>query len=92
VGSRYKFMMASTNEAYAPVLKGIVASALAPDISHVLEIVIDGLTEAAIGDAMASGMRAASAGGGPGDVVRITAGNYGGKLGAFHFHLHELLR
>jgi len=92
VGSRYKFMIASTNDAYAPVLKGVVASALAPDVSHVLEIVIDGLTEAAIGGAMAAGMRAASAGGGPGDVVRITAGNYGGKLGAFHFHLHELLR
>jgi formylmethanofuran--tetrahydromethanopterin N-formyltransferase len=24
-------------------------------------------------------------------VVRITAGNYGGKLGPFHLHLHKLL-
>jgi formylmethanofuran--tetrahydromethanopterin N-formyltransferase len=23
--------------------------------------------------------------------VRISAGNYGGKLGPFHFHLHKLL-
>jgi formylmethanofuran--tetrahydromethanopterin N-formyltransferase len=36
---------------------------------------------------MAAGMRAAA---GPG-VVRIGAGNYGGKLGKFHFHLHKLL-
>jgi formylmethanofuran--tetrahydromethanopterin N-formyltransferase len=25
------------------------------------------------------------------DIVRITAGNYGGKLGKYHFHLHQLL-
>jgi formylmethanofuran--tetrahydromethanopterin N-formyltransferase len=57
----------------------------------VLEIVIDGLTEAAVGAAMAAGIRAACAGAG-GELTRITAGNYGGKLGPFHFHLHELLR
>ncbi len=36
---------------------------------------------------MAAGIRAAA---GPG-VVEITAGNYGGKLGKFHFHLHQVL-
>jgi formylmethanofuran--tetrahydromethanopterin N-formyltransferase len=24
-------------------------------------------------------------------VVAVSAGNYGGKLGKFHFHLHKLL-
>ena len=24
-------------------------------------------------------------------LLRISAGNYGGKLGPFHFHLHQLL-
>jgi formylmethanofuran--tetrahydromethanopterin N-formyltransferase len=26
-----------------------------------------------------------------GGLLRISAGNYGGKLGPFHFHLHKLL-
>lgn len=92
VGSRYKFLPASTNEAFCPTLKGIVASGLEPEIAAVLEIVIDGLTEKAVGAAMAAGIRAACTEGAAGGLVRITAGNYGGKLGPFHFHLHELMR
>jgi formylmethanofuran--tetrahydromethanopterin N-formyltransferase len=57
----------------------------------VLEIVIDGLTEGAVGRAMAAGMRAAAAGGAAEGLTRITAGNYGGKLGAFKFALQALL-
>lgn len=91
VGSRYKFLPASTNDPFCPSLKGVVETALEPDVACVLEIVIDGLTEAAVGAAMAVGIRAACADGG-GGLIRITAGNYGGKLGPFHFHLHELLR
>jgi formylmethanofuran--tetrahydromethanopterin N-formyltransferase len=91
VGSRYKFLPASTNDAFCPTLRGEVETALTPDTASVLEIVIDGLTEAAVGAAMAAGIRAACADAG-GDLARITAGNYGGKLGPFHFHLHELLR
>jgi formylmethanofuran--tetrahydromethanopterin N-formyltransferase len=93
VGSRYKGLPASTNDRYCPTLKGRVASALPTDVDNVLEIVIDGLTEAAVGAAMARGIRAACATP-PGEapIRRITAGNYGGKLGPFHFHLRELMR
>lgn len=91
VGSRYKFVPASTNDPFCPTLRGAVETALEPDAASVLEIVIDGLTEAAVGAAMAAGIRAACADAG-GQLTRITAGNYGGKLGPFHFHLHELLR
>lgn len=91
VGSRYKFLPASTNDPFCPSLKGVVETALEPDVACVLEIVIDGLTEAAVGAAMAAGIRAACTGA-AGELTRITAGNYGGKLGPFHFHLHELLR
>ena len=91
VGSRYEFLMASTNDAYCPTIKGAVETALEPDITSVLEIVIDGLTEGAVGRAMAAGMRAAAAGGAAEGLTRITAGNYGGKLGKFHFHLRQLL-
>ncbi len=92
VGSRYKFLLASTNDAFCPTLRGAVDSALDPEVASVLEIVIDGLTEAAVGNAMRVGIRAVCAGGGAGAITRITAGNYGGKLGKFKFHLHELLR
>lgn len=92
IGSRYKFLIASTNDAYCPTLKGVADSALDADIAAVLEIVIDGLTEAAVGRAMAAGIRAACAPDAASGLARISAGNYGGKLGAFKFHLHELLR
>jgi formylmethanofuran--tetrahydromethanopterin N-formyltransferase len=71
-------------------VKGTVESALTPEVAAVLEIVIDGLTDEAVGQAMASGIRAACAGG-AGDILRISAGNYGGKLGAFQYHLRKLL-
>jgi formylmethanofuran--tetrahydromethanopterin N-formyltransferase len=92
VGSRYKGLVASTNHAYCPTLKGVVESALPADADSVLEIVIDGLGEAEVRQATAAGIRAACAGGGEAGILRISAGNYGGKLGPFHFHLRELLR
>jgi formylmethanofuran--tetrahydromethanopterin N-formyltransferase len=92
VGSRYKFLGASTNDAFCPTLKGTSGSALAPEVGSVLEIVIDGLTEAAVGEAMAVGIRAACADGAASGLTRISAGNYDGKLGAFKFPLRELLR
>lgn len=90
IGSRYKGLSASSNLAYCPTVKGMVETVLGPDILAVLEIVIDGLTDAAVGQAMAVGIRAACAGS-AGEIARISAGNYGGKLGAFHFHLRKLL-
>jgi formylmethanofuran--tetrahydromethanopterin N-formyltransferase len=90
LGSRYKGLNASSNLAYCPTVRGVVASSLPDAAASVLEIVIDGLSEAAITRATAAGIRAACAGG-DGEILRISAGNYGGKLGAFHFHLHKLL-
>lgn len=88
VGSRYKSLIASTNDAYCPTLKGVTDQAALPrDINCVLEIVIDGLSEAAVGEAMHQGMLAAAR---PG-IRQITAGNYGGNLGQFHIRLHDLL-
>jgi len=92
VGSRYKFLIASTNHAFCPTIKGAVDGALEPDVASVLEIVIDGLDEKSVGAAMATGIRAACVEGPESGIVRITAGNYGGKLGPHHFHLAELLK
>ncbi len=87
VGSRYKMMRASTNHAYCPTLRGAVEdSELAAEVNALYEIVIDGLTKEAVAAAMRVGIDAACQ---PG-ILGITAGNYGGKLGPHHFHLHQL--
>ena len=89
VGAKhYKKMIASTNDAYCPTLRGRadVASALPPEVNAVLEIVVDGLDRASIEAALRAGIDAACR---PG-VVEITAGNYGGKLGKHHFHLQQI--
>ncbi len=87
VGSRYKSLKASTADAFCPTLRGRVESRLHTDAHCAYEIVIDGVSEASVGLAMATAMRAVA---GPG-VVAISAGNYGGKLGKFHFPLRRLL-
>ena len=86
VGSQYRFLTASTNTAYCPTLRGQVDSDLPEGVNSVLEVVIDGLTDAAVAEAMRVGIEAACR---PG-VVSITAGNYGGKLGQYQFALREL--
>ncbi len=88
VGSRYKGVVASTNDAYCPTLRRHTATALPDNVNAVYEIVLDGLSVAAIETAMATGISAACRAG----VVAITAGNYGGKLGPYHLHLHRLLQ
>lgn len=91
VGSKYKALHASTNDAFCPSLRGLVKTALDGDISCVLEIVIDGLTEAAVADAMRAGLAAIVKLGPRNGARRVSAGNYGGKLGPYHFHLKDLL-
>lgn len=89
VGSKYKFLTASTNTACCPTIRGRVSDSVLPaNTNAVLEIVIDGLTEQLVGQAMRVGILEAVKA--PG-VQSITAGNYGGKLGKYHFHLHQIL-
>ena len=64
---------------------------LTPDIRCVMEIVIDGLTDVDVANAMRAGIAAIVERGGAAGVTRLSAGNYGGKLGPFHFHLHQLV-
>ncbi len=88
VGSKYKALKASTNDAYCPTLRGAVASELPDGVNAVYELVIDGLDLAAVERATWEAMLAATKN--PG-VRRLTAGNYGGKLGPFHIHLRALI-
>lgn len=92
VGSKYPTLPASTNDAFCPGLYGLAAkSEITPDVHCVLEIVIDGLTEADVGAAMLAGINACVEIGSAGGLKRVSAGNYGGKLGPYLFHLHKLL-
>jgi len=92
VGSKYPSLGASTNDAFCPGLRGLVAkSEIDAATRCVMEIVIDGLTEADVAAAMRAGIVAGTAIGAAGGLLRIAAGNYGGKLGPFHFHLHKLM-
>jgi formylmethanofuran--tetrahydromethanopterin N-formyltransferase len=91
VGSKYKFLVASTNEVFCPTLKGQVDTRLDPEVGSVLEIVIDGLNEEAIREAIRAGVRAVCRFGPEKGIFRVSAGNYGGRLGPYHFHLHEIL-
>jgi formylmethanofuran--tetrahydromethanopterin N-formyltransferase len=91
VGSKYKGMVASTNDAFCPTLRGRVKSELGPDTVAVLEIVIDGLTSKSVADAMRAGLKSIINNGATKGVTRVSAGNYGGKLGQHHYKLRELL-
>src|SRR6516164_9046457 len=91
VGSKYKGVPASTNDAFCPTLRGAVKTALDPDTKCVLEIVVDGLTSEAVASAMRAGIAAIVRLGPRRGATRISAGNYGGKLGPHHYHLRELL-
>ena len=87
VGSKYKALRASSNTAFAPTLRGLVPTELPTGVECAYEIVIDGLTLEAVEQATAVGLRAGAK---PG-IVRITSGNYGGKLGPFHIRLVDVM-
>jgi formylmethanofuran--tetrahydromethanopterin N-formyltransferase len=87
VGSKYRKLAASTNDAYCPTLRRSVRSVLPENVQAALEIVIDGLTREDVEQAMAAGIRAACGRG----IARISAGNYGGRLGKHLIHLRPLL-
>ena len=91
VGSKYKGASASTNDAFCPTLRGVTATGLDADVASVLEIVIDGLSSEAVASAMRAGLKSLLALGPELGALRVSAGNYGGKLGRHHYHLKDLL-
>jgi len=89
VGSRKYKLGASTNDAFCPTIRDKAEKTLLPpEAWSVYEIVINGLTLQAVGGAMKAGLKAAASS--PG-VIKITAANYGGKLGPYKITLKELL-
>ncbi len=88
VGSRYRKLVASTNDAYAPTIRPLTDSEVPENCHCVYELVVDGLTFKEVQESLRAGLHAACST--PG-IVHVTAGNYGGKLGKHHFHLRDLL-
>ncbi len=89
-GSRKYKLKASTNHPFCPKIRELVEDSHIPEgVTCAYEIVINGLNLNVIKKAIAEGVRAAVKV--PG-VVRISAGNYGGKLGPHHAYLKEVLK
>jgi formylmethanofuran--tetrahydromethanopterin N-formyltransferase len=85
---KYK-LKASTNHPYCPKLRALVPDTVVPEnVNCVYEIVINGLTLEAVKNAMKQGVTAAASTAG---VVKISAGNYGGKLGPYKAFLKEAI-
>ncbi len=85
---KYK-LKASTNHPYCPTLRTLVPDTVVPEgVNCVYEIVMNGLSLDAVKNGMKIGVTAAATV--PG-VVKISSGNYGGKLGPFKAYLKEAI-
>lgn len=89
-GSSYEFLIASTYVDYCPTLREQLGeqSKVPAGVESIMEIIINGRDLAALQAATRNAIHAAAEV--PG-LIRISAGNYGGRLGKTFIHLHELL-
>lgn len=89
VGSKYAFLKASTNTPFCPAIKQTFPDSQVPEgANSVIEVVINGLDFESVKAAMAAGVKAAVEVEG---VKKITAVNFGGKLGKYQIHLKDCL-
>jgi formylmethanofuran--tetrahydromethanopterin N-formyltransferase len=90
VETKFPLIGGTTNHPYCPSLKNkLGGESLVPEgVKYIPEIVINGVSLDAVKEAMKVGIEAASR---VKDVLRISAGNYGGTLGKYKIHLRELL-
>ncbi len=89
VGSMKYKLGASTNHPFCPTLRNILPETQVPKgVESIYEIVFNGLTKRRIERSTALGIRAAT--GVPG-VVKISAVNFGGRLGPYPINLKEAL-
>ncbi|MCA9148821.1 MAG: formylmethanofuran--tetrahydromethanopterin N-formyltransferase [Planctomycetales bacterium] len=90
-GSRYSFSIASTYEKFCPALReNPEAKSELPDgVNSVMEIIMNGRDQGAIERATRAAILASQ--NHPG-LLRISAGNYGGRLGKNQIHLREVLQ
>jgi formylmethanofuran--tetrahydromethanopterin N-formyltransferase len=87
--TRFPWIGPTTNHPYCPSLKKKLgkASQVPEGVNYIPEIVINGISMKAVKKATKAGIEAALTVNG---VAKISAGNYGGKLGDYKIYLHEL--
>jgi len=87
--TRFPWIGPTTNHPYCPSLKRKLgkASKVPEGVNYIPEIVINGVSLKIVKKAMKAGIEAAQKIDG---VVKISAGNYGGKLGNYKIYLREL--
>jgi formylmethanofuran--tetrahydromethanopterin N-formyltransferase len=87
--TRFPSIGPTTNHPYCPSLKPRLGkNSMVPEgVRYIPEIVINGVSMESVKEAMKTGVQAVLNIDG---VVRISAGNYGGKLGEYKIHLREL--
>jgi formylmethanofuran--tetrahydromethanopterin N-formyltransferase len=87
--TRYPWIGPTTNHLYCPSLRRKLGkeSKVPEGVGYIPEIVLNGISLQAVKKAMKAGIEAASSVDG---VVKISAGNYGGKLGEYKIFLREL--
>jgi len=79
----------TTNHLYCPTLKRIINGSKVPNgVSCIPEIVINGVSLDSVKEAMKAAMESVRNVKG---LVKISAGNYGGKLGSYKVFLKELM-
>ena len=89
-GSSYDFLIAATYAEFCPTLKDKLGDkSQVPDgVGSIMEIIINGRDLEALKEATRRAIHAAA---GTPDLIKISAGNYGGRLGKTFIHLHELI-
>jgi len=87
--TKFPWIGPTTNHPYCPTLKKKLGkeSKVSEGVNYIPEIVINGISIEVVKEAMRVGISAARD---VNDVLRISAGNYGGKLGKYKIHLREL--
>jgi formylmethanofuran--tetrahydromethanopterin N-formyltransferase len=79
----------TTNHPYCPTLRDKIGNSSVPEgVNYIPEIVINGTSLDAVKEAMRT---AISSVGGMEGVIKISAGNYGGKLGKYCIYLRDLV-
>jgi len=88
-GKTYKDAIATTNDAYSPVLARNEGSKIHEGVKCVYEVIVSGLRPDDVNRAMKAGIENATKT--PG-VVKITSTNYGGTLGKGKISLQDLFK
>ena len=79
----------TTNHPFCPTLRGRIPSKVPEGVAAIPEIVVDGVSEGVVANALRAAIESVESVEG---VVKISAGNYGGKLGKFKFYLRAFIQ